>query len=198
MSIERTKKSKSFNLDVANDLSVVNDLTVKMSIQTPNFVAMSSAPAHSTDGITWELGTFPVSASWISIAYGDDTFVAVSQTSNPVAISINGRTWTQSTLPVSASWRSVTYGDGTFVAVARASQIAATSTNGITWTQRTLPVSGEWVSVIHGDPIVTEQYSVAEQIETLNDDFSAVPTFTSSTAEPSGGNDGDIWLTYTP
>jgi hypothetical protein len=35
-------------------------------------------------------------------------------------------------------------------------------------------------------------------LETLDDDVSAVPTFTSSTAEPSGGNNGDIWLTYTP
>jgi hypothetical protein len=89
--------------------------------------------------------------SWISVAYGNGTFVAVSIGTNIAATSTDGITWTQRTMPASVYWYGVTYGAGTFVAVAYNTSVAATSTDGITWTQRNLPTNAYWYSVTYGN-----------------------------------------------
>ena len=71
---------------------------------------------------------------WISVAYGNGVFVAVSYSSNTSVTSTdNGVTWTQHDMP-DGDWCSVAYGDGVFVAVSSSSNTSVTSTdNGETW-----------------------------------------------------------------
>ena len=38
----------------------------------------SDIAAYSNDGITWTQTTMPISASWYSVTYGNDKFVAVT------------------------------------------------------------------------------------------------------------------------
>ena len=85
------------------------------------------------------LPTIPDSASWSSVTFGNNRFVAVARSSNIAAYSDDGITWTQTTLPDHDFWQSVTFGNNRFVAVVYNSYIAAYSDDGITWTQTTLP-----------------------------------------------------------
>ncbi len=97
------------------------------------------------------VATLPVSASWHSVAYGNDKFVAVAYGGNIATYSTNGINWTQTTLPVSANWNSVAYGGDKFVAVAYGGNISAYSDDGINWTQTTLSASASWQSVAYGN-----------------------------------------------
>jgi len=57
---------------------------------------------------------------WFSVAWGGNTFVAVSRDgTNQVMTSTDGITWTARSAPTGSNWWSETYGAGLFVAVAR-------------------------------------------------------------------------------
>lgn len=101
--------------------------------------------ATSPDGVTWTLRTLPTSASWTSVAWLNNQFVAVSS-SAAAATSPDGATWTARTLPFSTTWRSMAYGNSLIVLVANS--YILTSPDGITWTQRTAPVTASWSSVV--------------------------------------------------
>jgi hypothetical protein len=104
--------------------------------------------------LTWTARTLSASSNWIASAWGNNMFVAISNTAGTVAASSpDGITWTARTLPTSANWRSVTYGNGLFVAIAGSSNttVAASSPDGITWTARTLPSSSTWSSITWGN-----------------------------------------------
>jgi hypothetical protein len=113
------------------------------------FVAVSgsSKSAYSSDnGLTWSFS--PISSDyWISIAYGNGTFVTVGLTASSTAYSTdNGQTWNPVSL--SGSWEGVTYGNGTFVTVGSGSTAYSTN-NGQTWTPVSL--SGSWYGVAYGN-----------------------------------------------
>lgn len=94
----------------------------------------------------------PSSSKWLSVAYGNGRFVAVSEDSNTVAYSDDGITWTTATMPYSLKWSSVTYGNGRFVAVAFESITAAYSDDGINWTTSMLPIKTRyWYLVTYGN-----------------------------------------------
>ena len=80
-----------------------------------------------------------MSDGWISVAHGNDVFVAVNLLYNTSARSTdNGKTWTQHVMP-KGEGGSVAYGDGVFVAVNYSSNTSARSTdNGKTWTQQSM------------------------------------------------------------
>lgn len=114
----------------------------------------------SEDGVTgWTLRQTPsssLSSGWISITYGNGTFVAVAPDADVGGAAMfsrdGGKTWTMSPSLESRSWTSVTYGGGMFVAVARVSEYAATSVdNGVTWTDRQLPATLSLSSVAYGE-----------------------------------------------
>lgn len=121
------------------------------------FMAISSggtAGAYSSDGgVTWvATGALPASATWSSIAFGNNRFFAVASGGTNAAISTDGVTWVASTLPTSASWNSVDFGDDSFVVVANGSTAALTSPNATTgsFTDRTLAASASWEEVAFG------------------------------------------------
>jgi hypothetical protein len=106
-------------------------------------------------GITWTQRTLPASIDWKSVAYGNNTFVAVGYgagggTGNIAATSPDGINWTQQAMPASREWTFVTYGNGVFLAITKGSD-AATSTDGKTWTSQSLPSGTEWSSVTYGN-----------------------------------------------
>lgn len=93
----------------------------------------------------------PSSEGWLSVAYGNGKFVAMSKNSTQAAYSEDGINWTVTTSPSSDFWDSVTYGNGKFVAVAYRSKGAAYSEDGINWTKTTMPISADWTSVTYAN-----------------------------------------------
>lgn len=113
----------------------------------------------SPDGITWTQRTLPSVKNWISVAYGNGTFVAVSGAgsfSTSAAYSSDGTTWTASTCEL-GKWQSVAFGNGVFTAVATSTSTAQTSTNGITWTARTMALSSTWGNIVYGNGVFVAQ-----------------------------------------
>ena len=112
------------------------------------------APA-AADGITWTSRTSTANIQWLSVAYGDGLFVAVSQsgTGNQVMSSPDGITWTSRTSAANNAWRSVAYGNGLWVAVSNTGtgNRVMTSPDGITWTSRTFAADNDWTSVAYGN-----------------------------------------------
>jgi hypothetical protein len=108
---------------------------------------------------------------WVSIAYGNNRFVAVSSTGD-VAYSFDGLDWLPATMPsqdgsTAHNWKKIRYAQGVFFAVgdtgnrivggdttAGASNFAATSFDGVVWTARTLASTQNWQSVAFGTPYV--------------------------------------------
>jgi len=125
----------------------------------------SNSAAYSTDGITWTNNSLPSTEGWRSVAYGNNTFVAVAGSGYyggfnnapdfcATGTYSDGITWTIRTMPSFQFWRSVSYGNDIFVVTAdRYYAAAASSTDGITWTARTLPSVQRWQSSIYGDDI---------------------------------------------
>lgn len=116
------------------------------------FVALgASRSAYSTDGITWTAGSGAPNLQWgFPIAYGNGTFVALSQANTASAVySTDGFTWSSMTMPTAATWQGAIYANGIFYAYSNGTQ-AATSTDGINWTSRTTP-AGSMNSVAYGN-----------------------------------------------
>lgn len=123
----------------------------------PRFVAVASGGtliATSPNGTRWVARTsLPVSAEWISVAYGAGLFVAVANDNDTIAAtSPDGIIWTELTMPATAQWTYVAYLNNLFVALSFGTT-AATSSDGITWTERTMPSSNNWRSVAYGNGI---------------------------------------------
>ena len=114
----------------------------------------------SNGGLVWSTATLPAAvtsdaATLKSVAYGNNRFVAVADSSNSGTISIfslDGVTWISSTLPASATWTAITYGQGVFLAVTSTSQ-SASSEDGIVWQSRTVNAGANGhSSIAFGNP----------------------------------------------
>lgn len=104
----------------------------------------------SPDGITWTTGT-SVSGSWVDIAYGRGTYVAVGL-SGVVMTSTDGTTWTSRSAAEANNWAGVSYGDGLFVATSlNGSSRVMTSPNGVNWVSRSAAAANSWTSVDFGN-----------------------------------------------
>ncbi len=109
---------------------------------------------------------------WVSIAYGNRRFVAISDTGE-VAYSFEGTTWYSASMPTQDgstihNWKQIRYGQGVFFAVGDTAgrdigadpttgptTFAATSYDGIVWTSVTLASSQNWALAAFGNPDVT-------------------------------------------
>ena len=121
-------------------------------------VGGTSSAVSSTSGTAWTTRTIPTlgAGSYVSVAYGNETFVAISTGSSlSTAVSANGTSWTAGgNLPAGfTTGTSVAYGNGRFVAIASGGRNVAYSTNkGSSWTlsARQLPVSATWTNISYG------------------------------------------------
>jgi hypothetical protein len=116
--------------------------------------------AYSTDGgATWTAGGgLPSSSNWLSVTYGANKFVAVSDdgTKSP-AYSVNGgATWSSTGVTgwLNQTVTRVTYGQGVFVACNSSSNNMVSSEDGINWTTRAITrASGTGaLKAINGNP----------------------------------------------
>lgn len=104
-------------------------------------------------GRDWWKGKMPESRQWISVAYGNGVFVAVSNKSTGTdtgVYSLDGVSWKEMKFPTATNLQTVSYGNGKFVAIPYKSNIAFYSSNGIDWNQTSLPASEAWIKVIYG------------------------------------------------
>jgi hypothetical protein len=116
--------------------------------------------AYSTDGgVTWTAGgALPSSSNWLSVTYGANKFIAVSDdgTKSP-AYSVNGgATWSSTGVTgwLNQTVTRVTYGQGVFVACNSTSNNMVSSEDGINWTTRAITrASGTGaLKAINGNP----------------------------------------------
>jgi hypothetical protein len=110
-------------------------------------------------GFTWESALSVPTGEWVSVAYGNGTFVAVSSTPNStqaIMTSPDGLTWTLQTTPAGKTFSRITYGGGLFVVVGSQNVVSTsqimTSPDGITWTVQTHP-SCNLASIAYGNGI---------------------------------------------
>jgi len=123
----------------------------------------TNVTAYSTDGgATWVAGTIAAS-NWIAVTFGNNRFVAVSNTSGTVAAySLAGTAFTSSTI-TTAQYTDVHYGQGVFLAVSQSTQ-AASSEDGILWTSRTLSTAANGFSAaVHGNPNQTGYWMAVQR-----------------------------------
>ena len=105
-------------------------------------IAALPSPAQAAADLAWTSRSVPLEQEWISVAYGNGTYVAVADSlvsGNKVMTSPDGITWTaRASADDTAGWRSIAFGAGLFVAVAwtGTGQRIMTSPDGITWTGR--------------------------------------------------------------
>ncbi len=114
------------------------------------------AASSNNDGVTsWTARTSAADTSWSGVVYGNDTYVAVSNSgvTQSVMTSPDGTTWTIRDAATDNAWQSVTFGEGLFVAVASSGtgNRVMTSPDGITWTSRTSAANNDWKSVTYGN-----------------------------------------------
>jgi hypothetical protein len=117
------------------------------------FVTTSNdSQAYSTDnGQSWNVVTSPISipndARYRNIAFGNNTFVAVSEYGQHAYSIDDGLSWTSS--PSSSTGRCVAFGNGVFVMGGYYSQ-AYSINNGLTWTD-VYSNTGYWYDISFGN-----------------------------------------------
>lgn len=125
--------------------------------------AVSMTPAAAETGVDWTEQTASAANNWMSVAYGNGVFVAVSSDgTDQVMTSFDGVTWTARSAAMVRPWTSVTFGNGLFVAVSIegtngqgvngfGTDQVMTSPDGVTWTARLAADWNSWASVTFGN-----------------------------------------------
>ena len=129
------------------------------------FVAIavnSTTSVYSTNGITWTEKTLPVNATWAYITYGNNKFLAISESGTfetTIASSTNGITWQLNSFDtVGATNINISYANNLFflntlndINNYKPSLFLKKSTDGLNWTNATLPLRAYWWKVIYGN-----------------------------------------------
>lgn len=135
---------------------------------TPSVISLDSTSAYfiepktvaSTPPYSQVSGTVTSAlvggASFISIAYGNNYFIAIPTTGIIGALSTDGLTWAPIKLPSGVTaWTNITYGNNYWVilgtAVGGASIVAYSNSNGLGWRTSALPVTSTWSKVTYGN-----------------------------------------------
>jgi len=124
------------------------------------FIAISAEGTSeiSTDGDAWESGgELPlIDYNYISLAFGNEIFVAISQVDEWCATTTDGVTWTPRLFPATygASRYQIGYGNGYFVVSAYNVANVIISTDGIDWALEALPISGGWYPIGYGNGVL--------------------------------------------
>ena len=91
---------------------------------------------------------------WVSVAYGDNTWIAIPSSGQIGTKSTTGNSWTSTTLPAAGQWADIAYGDGAWVAISSGgvgnSPSATSFSNGAGWRAYSLPTADTWAKVKYG------------------------------------------------
>jgi hypothetical protein len=138
--------------------SVAYGAGVFVAISTGSSTVTSYTPNNSANW--YSAGALPSSsASWASVAFGNNRFVALAS-NGYIALQFitalgtaSSSAWTTvpncvgtstSILSSSLTWTNISYGEGVFLATASGSTTCATSPDGINWTLHVMPSSTNW------------------------------------------------------
>lgn len=89
-------------------------------------------------------------ATWVSVAYGNGLFIAISSTGLSAVSSDFGATWQAGGALPAATYTGIAYGGGVFVAIATGVAFSVSTTDGAVWTQRVMPSAAAWSSIAYG------------------------------------------------
>jgi hypothetical protein len=116
---------------------------------------VASAPPYSQTS-----GTVATSlvggASFTSVAYGNNYFIAIPTSGTIGAASTDGLTWTSIKLPTGISaWSTIAYGNNYWIALGTTaggvSTAAYSNSNGLGWRQSSLPSTSTWNKIMYGN-----------------------------------------------
>jgi hypothetical protein len=156
---------------------------VDIAFGVDTFVALASGANTVATGVwngttlTWTRHIMDViddstPKQWVSIAYGNKRFVAISSTGD-VAYSFDGNDWLPATMPTQDgstihNWKQIRYGQGVFFAVGDTGSAdvgsdpttgpttwVVTSYDGIVWTERETATELDWSVVAFGNPDIS-------------------------------------------
>lgn len=147
------------------------------------FVAVASSGEYMTSDNGYFGWSTPASlaggGNWLSIAYGNNTFVAVAGTdansSARVATSPDGSTWTRRSHSLNTNWINVEFCNDRFIAGGDSG--IATSLDGITWTY-TYTGTGSYAGFAYGKGV----YVAVGNSDTLKYSYDAVTWYDVSLA----------------
>lgn len=143
-----------------------NDTTNKQGGDGTNFIHLGQNDFNEVQdilnptkaGFDWISRVSAADLLWNSVAFGNNTFVAVASIFGSgdlgrVMTSPDGKIWTLRNASVANNWIHVTFGNGIFVAVANSGtgNRVMTSPDGITWTTRSSVADINWNCVVFGN-----------------------------------------------
>jgi hypothetical protein len=127
--------------------------------------------------------TQPSGSNYVSMAYGNNTWLALPNGSQTVAKSTDGVTWTSLTLPYATgggTWQSIAYGRGHWVIIVSGGTRALYSnSDGQQWKTATLPSNVSWSRVVYGNGLFVAVSAQAGAMAWSDDNGK---TWTASTA----------------
>ena len=91
-------------------------------------------------------------ASWTSMAYGLNYWIAMPSTGQTAAGSSDGQVWTSLSLPSSQTWSGIAYGNGYYVAIASGyGSVIVSKGAGLGWRVNSLTSSTTWSNIVYGN-----------------------------------------------
>jgi hypothetical protein len=140
-----------------------------------------SAPPFSQ--VSTSIITQPNGSNYVSMAYGNNMWLALPNGSQTLAKTTDGITWTSLTLPYATgggTWQSIAYGRGHWVIIVSGGTRALYSnSDGQQWKTATLPSNVSWSRVTYGNGLFV---AVAAQAGALAWSDDNGKTWTASTA----------------
>jgi hypothetical protein len=150
--------------NILNGAGYTTQPTITIEDTNAKFVAVATGSVTNASitladieaGNNWTAGSVLPNANFVSVIYGNGTYVAVGGAGGvgSGASSTDGSTWTGRSMPAlgAGTYSSVAYGQGKFIAVNTGGVGTTVSTNGIVWTAGgNLPTSAAWVDVVYGN-----------------------------------------------
>jgi hypothetical protein len=128
-------------------------ISVVIAINNGLYYGSDSSISYN-NGITWTPGgELSPPGDWISSAFGNGIFVAISINDLSAYSTTDGESWVPGgPLPTAGDWRRVAFGNSTFVAISYNSGLSAHSTDGQTWTLGgALTPASNWNSLTFGN-----------------------------------------------
>lgn len=110
-----------------------------------------SSPTFSQSTTT--LPTAGFGTSYVTIAYGDNYWIAVPNGNTTISATSDGVSWSTYSLPTTAeTWSSLAYGNTAWVLIASGTnKVLYSFSKGQSWKASTMPSSDNWSSVAYGN-----------------------------------------------
>ena len=148
-----------------------------------------------------------IANTYIGIAYGEGTWIAIPDGNTTLSSTTNGSTWNSVTIPSQASWTSIAYGAGSWLAISKGggitdsvSKTAYSISAGQGWKIGGLTSKSSWVSVAYGNGnfvAIAKYDAVAPTNAALAYSTNFGYSFTSSTTSGVSGFNTLVWSAVT-